>query len=406
MLRAVNGSRVVDLIDYLFHRGEPSLDLEVLSVGTLRRIALQPREGEDPGIGLKHFKLKHCGNNCVFCFVAQLPKGMRKTLYFKDEDYRMSFLYGNYITMTNLAEKDRERIARLRLSPLYISVHSTDRKVRNALLGNPKAGDIMKELAFLKESRLRAHVQIVLCPGMNDGENIKKTIRDLYSFYPYVASIAVVPVGLTSHRRVNMRPVLRGDALAALYAIEAFQRRFMKKHGEAIVFAADELYIKADVPFPPAGDYGDLPQIENGVGLVPVFISEARRAKPEPPARKRNFLTFTGTSFYPFLKKHLVDRLNRLGHNITLLPVENAFFGESVTVTGLLTGRDVLRALSGHADTHDILLIPDIVLREGGDMFLDDVSVADLQAALGVKAVVIEASAKGLASAIGRVSEN
>lgn len=405
-LLSANGGKVSDMIDYLFyksglsHKAGQTLVLELEKAG---RITLEPAEGEDPGIRLKHFAVKRCGNHCAFCFVSQLPRGMRKTLYLKDEDYRMSFIYGNYITMANLTEGDKRRIARQRLSPLYISVHSTDNEIRRRLLGNLRAPDIMKDLKFLRDNRLRVHTQIVLCPGINDGPNLAKTIQDLYLFHPYVMSAAVVPVGLTSHAKAahakaGVRPVEKEDALKAIAVIERFQRRFRKKHGENIVYGADELYIKADSALPQVSEYGDLPQIENGVGMVPLFLHEEKKLKSVEPSGLK-YLTFTGVSFYPFAKK-FIDRLGRKGHDISLVPVTNGFFGPSVTVTGLLTGRDVLRGLGEEAASHDILLVPETAVKEGEQMFLDDVRISDMEAALGIKTRLIEASPAGLLKAL------
>lgn len=398
VILSVSGTPVSDEIDYMYCVSEPEASIEVRRGGDVLNLALKAAEGEGPGLVLKRFKIKTCRNNCVFCFVAQLPRGLRKTLYVKDEDYRMSFLHGNFITMTNLTESDKRRIAEQRLSPLYISVHSTDRKIRNKLLGNATAPDIMKELGFLKKNRIRMHVQIVLCPGYNDGKELAKTIRELYSLYPYLLSAAVVPVGLTEHRRLKLAPVGKEDAERALDIVSGFQKRFRKKHGDAVVYGADELYIKAGRPFPPLRDYGDLPQTENGVGLVPLFLSQAKAVTIEKPGKKK-FITFTGMSFYPYLKK-FVDRLQKSGVHLEVVPVKNSFFGKSVTVTGLLTGRDVVRALAGKTQGRDVLLMPDVVLREEGSVFLDDLSVKDVENALSINVKVIEPVPEGLIKAL------
>ena len=401
IILSINGHPVNDVIDVLFYGNEGELDAVVRRKDRKLSMRLSLKEGANAGIEMKPFKVRVCRNKCLFCFVSQLPKGLRKTLYIKDEDYRMSFLYGNYITLTNLTPQEKKRIVEQRLSPLYLSIHSTDGAVRKTLLGAPKAPDVLKEITFFKEHKIRMHCQIVLCPGYNDGGNLQQTIRDLYKFYPYVASVAVVPVGLTAHRKSapKLRPVEKDDALTALGIIESFQKRFRKRHGDSIVYGADELYIKADLPFPPLEEYGELPQIENGVGLTPLFLRHARRTKIPPFEKQQRFLTFTGTSFYPFLLRFL-DRLKKAGANIEAAAVENSFFGKSVSVAGLLTGRDVLRSLSELVRKDDVLLIPDVVMREGCEVFLDDLSKQDIEELLGIKAVIIESTPKGLIDAI------
>ncbi len=401
-LVSANGHKIRDVIDLMFYGNEPSLDLVIGRGDSTMRVRLESGGGASGlGIELKPPKLKRCTNRCIFCFVAQLPKGMRKTLYVKDEDYRMSFLYGNYITLTSLSDDERKRIAEQRLSPLYISVHSTDPEIRRKMLGNPKAGDILKDLRFFAENKIRIHTQIVLCPGYNDGKDLASTIRDLYKFHPYVQSIAVVPVGLTAHRKKALRPVEKKDAIGALEIIQRFQNRFKRKHGEHLVFAADELYIKAGMDFPALKDYDELSQIENGVGLVPLFLAQAKKLKIQFPenSKKKKFVVFTGVSFYSILSK-FVERLRKKGFDIEAVQVDNLYFGRSVTVTGLLTGRDVMRALSGQIQKDDILLIPDIVMKEGHQVFLDDVSRQDVEDILGVKSVVIESSPAGLVDAM------
>lgn len=397
LLLSINGNRLNDSIDFMFYKNEPELNIIVLRKRKKIPVKLLPKEGEDIGITLKPFKIKRCANNCIFCFVSQLPKGLRKSLFIKDEDYRMSFLYGNYITLTSLTAQDKKRIVQQRLSPLYISVHSTTKSIRNALLGNPRADDIMKDLNFFKENKIRMHTQIVMCPGYNDGKDLQKTIRDLYGFYPYVSSIAVVPVGLTMHRKYMIKPAEKEDATKAIAIVASFQKRFKKKHGDHIVYCADELYIKAGLNFPPIKDYGELPQIENGVGMVSLFMSQAKKVKISDGAiRKKNYLTFTGISFYPYLKR-FTDRLHEKENvTINVIPVENILFGKSITVTGLLTGRDIIRALSDKIDGNDCLLIPDTVLREGENVFLDDISKNDIENALGIKVKVIAPTPDGI----------
>lgn len=406
----VNGNKIKDAIDLLFYSNEPDLQFTV-SRGAAKLVIKAGRGQEETsglGIGLKPFHTRSCRNNCIFCFVSQLPKGLRKSLYLKDDDYRMSFLYGNYITMTNLSPEDKRRIIAQHLSPLYISVHSTNTAVRNKLLGVQTAENIAREIKFFADNKIRMHTQIVLCPGYNDGKDLDKTIADLYRFYPYVQSIAVVPVGLTAHRKKKLKPVDVDDALRALDTIRKFQNRFRRKHGEGIVYGADELYIKAAAEFPPLDEYGELPQIENGVGMVPLFLHQAKKVKlPQASQRSKDagsrFLTFTGVSFHPYLSRY-AGRLRKAGINIEAVPVENTFFGSSVTVTGLLTGRDVIKSLSGLVGEGDIILVPDVALRSDGDMFLDDISLPVIEEVLGVPVVPVASNPQGIVDAIVALS--
>lgn len=427
VILSVNGHKVNDTIDFMFFAGDEFMDMLVRRKDKRLSFRLQAEEGKDAGITLKPFKIKTCTNKCIFCFVGQLPKGLRRTLYIKDEDYRMSFLYGNYVTLTNLSPHDKKRIVEQRLSPIYISVHSTNNAVRKMILGNSKAVDIIKELNFFRTNKIRMHCQIVLCPGINDNSELERTIRDLYKFYPYILSIAVVPVGLTAHRKTDprLRPLLREDALKAIAIVTSFQKRFRKKHGDPIVYGADELFIKAGIDFPPVREYGELPQIENGVGMVPLFLSQSRsmlskkvREKTATPAKtapqSKPFITFTGLSFYPYLKKFTDKLIERESVNLTTVPVENNFFGKSVTVTGLLTGRDIISTFSERIEdtgihpskkpknqVRPVILMPDIILRSGEDMLLDDISVKDISDALNVEIRIIDSTPAGLMKGIG-----
>jgi putative radical SAM enzyme (TIGR03279 family) len=404
VLLSVDGHGIRDGIDCLYALDEPEVELRVARRGRTRSLTLELEPGGDPGFELEQFRVKTCRNKCVFCFVSQLPRGLRKTLYVKDEDYRMSFLYGNYVTLTNLTTAEKRRIVEQRLSPLYVSVHTTNPSLRARILGNPAAPDIMGELHFFARNGVRFHAQIVLCPGLNDGKELERTIRELHSFYPHLLSVAVVPVGLTAHRRTELTPVEKADAEAALDLIASFQGRFRTKYGDELVYGADELYLTADRPFPPLREYGDLPQIENGVGMVALFRARARGLRPRTSRTDRGplterFLTFTGTSFHPFLKR-FAARLRRHGLAVTAVPVVNEFFGASVTVAGLLTGRDVIGQLAEAARDHDCLIIPDVVLREGDRVFLDDVSVDDVESALGIPARVAESTPEGFLAAL------
>lgn len=400
ILLSINSHKLRDPIDLMFYGDEDRFKIELKRQTRIMNVHILMTNSNGIGIDFMPFKVKTCRNNCLFCFVKQLPKGMRKNLYIKDEDYRLSFLYGNYITMSNLSKEDKKRIVEQHLSPLYISVHTTNKILRNKLLGNPKAPDILKELKFLSDNKLRFNVQIVLCPGYNDGKELQQTLTNLYKFYPYLLSIAVVPVGLTIHRKQPLNPVKKEDALNAINIIETFQKRFIKKHGNPIVYCADELYILADRPFPPLKEYGELYQIENGVGMVSYFMNQAKKMKLTKKIKiKKRFLTITGISFYPFLKKYL-DKLSEDEIvQIDVLPVENNFFGSSITVTGLLTGRDVMKTVLDKIEDHDILLIPDVVLNEE-DKFLDDITLTDIEEALKIKVKKIQSTPFGLIQGI------
>lgn len=392
---SINGSRIRDFIDLLYYGSDSELKIKVKR-NNIMEFTIQRSEGEELGIKVNAPSIRRCRNRCIFCFVNQLPKGLRKGLYIKDDDYRLSFLYGNFITLTNLRDEDRIRIKEQCLSPLYISVHHTDRKKRNLMLGNPEAPDILKELKELAKAGIKMHCQIVLCPGYNDGEDLKKTIRDLARLYPYVQSIAVVPVGLTKYSPPQIRPVMKEDALKALRIIETLDRAFKKRYGRHLVHGADELYIKAGLPLPPIKRYEGLPQLENGVGLVSLFMHRLRRLKiPEINSKKKVF-TFTGESFYPFLKTAIEEIKKKAKTDIEVVMIKNRFFGETVTVTGLITGRDIIEGLAEKVSKGDYLFVPDVTTRDGGDEFLDGLKMEDIKKALSVEVLKIESSPEGL----------
>ncbi len=404
VILSINRKKIRDMIDLMYYSDEGVLDIRVRRKKRVQKISVRKEEMQDLGIVLRPFKIKRCKNRCIFCFVNQLPKGLRKTLYIKDEDYRMSFLFGNYITLSNLTDEDRKRIVQQRLSPLYISVHSTDHRVRTELLRNKNLTDIMDELKWLTDNRIRIHAQVVLCPGYNDGDNLINTIKDLHRFYPYVMSVAVVPVGLTRFVKTDIRGLDRDDALRAVKIVNGFQRRFFKRYGDAFVHGADELYIKAERRFPPLKYYGDFPQIENGVGMVPLFLHKAKNVSPPRLRRRARFVTFTATSFYPFLKG-FIERLKETV-TIDLIEVKNNFFGEEVTVAGLLTGRDIIRSMVDIASGYDFILMPDVVLRETGDLLLDDVSVEDIEHILGRPVRVFDSTPDGLLNTLEVIDDD
>lgn len=400
----INGRAIRDIIDYHFYVHENNLTVTLKkNNGERLEIDIEKHEEEGLGLGLSPFSIKRCNNRCVFCFVGQLPGGLRKSLYIKDEDYRLSFLYGNYITLTNLTKEDKERIYEQRLSPLYVSVHTTNNKLRRKMLGNDNVPDILREIKGLVSHKIKIHAQIVLCHGINDGANLLGTVEDLGKFYPYVSSVAVVPAGLTKYQKSSeLVPLTQNDAINLIKALEPVRKRFRKKYGDNFVYPSDELYIKAGLDFPPLKEYGDLPQIENGVGMMQFFLSGIEKrvsGLKEKRIKDKTFVTFTGVSFAPFLKK-AVDRLKRItGAKIEVAVIENKFFGDTVTVAGLLTGRDIIDGIKGKAKG-DILLIPSVTLREGDDAFLDDITPGDVEHAVGIKTEVIDATAEGLIGAL------
>jgi putative radical SAM enzyme (TIGR03279 family) len=394
----INGQVISDLLDFQVHASAEELLLEVRKQdGELWDLEVEKDVDADLGLHFEHPEPTQCGNNCIFCFVHQLPKGMRRTLYVKDEDYRFSYLYGSYVTLTNVTEVDIERIIRQRLSPLYVSVHATDEQLRSRMLGR-QGPPILELLKRLVGAGIEIHTQVVLCPGINDGPELARTIEDLVVLYPWVLSLAVVPVGLTGYRQrlPDLRPPTATEARAILTSIHDYQERFLRNCGSRFVFAADELYLKAGLDFPPLAAYEDLAQVENGVGLIPQFRAEAAEVLSEASSLQLSAVaTFTGESAREELSRFVAELATKTGTMIHLYPVRNDFFGGHVSVTGLLTGRDVLRELKGR-DIGQALLVPDVVLREGDEVFLDDVSLADLERELGVKVLKVASTPWGL----------
>jgi len=388
---AVNGRRLADFIDFLTLTSEETLILEVRKRdGQIIEIEFQKDPGEPLGLtfnSLIYDGLKECDNKCLFCFVRQLPAGQRSTLYIRDDDYRLSFLQGCYITLTNLAEADWSRIENFQLSPLYISVHATDPAVRGKLLGVKKAGAIMEQLRRLAASGITMHTQAVICPGINDGPVLERTIVDLAGLWPAVASLAVVPVGLTKHRTrlYKLRKFEKAEARAVINLISGLQNKFLKTIGARFVFAADEWYIQAGEPFPAEAAYEDYPQLDNGVGLSRWFISEFEETLAEylPLLRgvKQEAVIITGLSAARMWRT-LIVLLNKEcpGLKLSILPVVNHFFGETVTVAGLLGGMDLAAQIGAHpGGPETVYLIPRIALRQGEDVFLDGMSLKELK---------------------------
>ncbi len=403
-LIAINGHHLRDIIDYTFYSAaEEDLLLEIAKPdGEIWEIEIERDPAEPLGLYFPPPQPAHCRNNCLFCFVHQLPKGLRKPLYIKDEDYRLSFLNGNYVTLANLKPNELSRIIEQRLSPLYISVHATNPDLRQKLLGREKIPAIMDQLRQLAGAGISLHTQVVLCPGINDAKELEQTVSDLASLYPSVQSIAVVPLGLTVHRNglPRLQPV---DSEFARDFIRQWQPRaaaLAKRLGEPFLFLADEFYLKAQLPFPSLKSYGDLPQIENGVGMVPLFLADAAKTiRSVKAAGDLSITVVTGQSAYPFVADFLNKLTLKTGIRIRTAAIENQLFGSSVTVSGLVSGGDIIRELIG-SDCGEAVLVPDVMIKEGEGVFLDDVSITELEKQLGVQVVVFEATPQGCWQAI------
>ncbi|MCL6451489.1 MAG: DUF512 domain-containing protein [Acetobacteraceae bacterium] len=433
---SVNGFPVTDLIDYRYLTAEPRAELEICDAGgAVRRVRLRREPGEDLGLDFDRpvfGPIRRCSNRCLFCFVDQLPPGLRDSLYVKDDDYRLSFLNSTFITLTNLRPADWSRLERLRLSPLYVSVHTTSPSLRARLLGNPRAARLFEHLARLDRAGIDLHLQVVLCPGLNDGRELDRTLDDLGRIGPRLLSVAVVPVGLTRHRSglYPLKPFDARAAEAAIHQVERWARIWRRRGVRGRVWASDELYCLAGLAVPPARHYGLYPQVENGVGLVRRFLdgwSAYRRcagpvAGAVPPAagRSRRVAVVTAPLAAPVLAP-VVEALGAAsrpaGTELELVGVENRLLGETVTVAGLLCGSDLERALAGRRDLCEVLL-PAVALdgaasrpsgRGGGRAagaalgrarFLDGMKLQDLQRRLGVPVRAVEPTAAALAEAL------
>lgn len=402
-LLAINGKPVRDLLDYHLYIGDENVLLEVRKAdGTLWDLEFEKDAEDHLGLEFEHPQPNQCGNNCVFCFVHQLPRGMRKSLYVMDEDFRFSFMYGAYVTLTNIGEEEIQRILEQHLSPLYVSVHATDETIRRRLIGREDIRPILPLLERLIAGGIQIHTQIVLCPELNDGACLQRTIDDLAALRPGLLSLAIVPVGLTGHRRrlPQLRPFTQSEAAAVLELLHLRQQRYLAETGSRFLFAADELYLQGRVEFPPLDDYEELPQLENGVGLIPLFRGEAEAVLEEAgPLSLGPVSLLTGVSAFDELDQFLRQLSLKTTVPLELHGIHNDFFGGQVTVTGLLTGTDILAQLQGR-DLGIALLIPDVLLREGEDVFLDDMTLEQLQQSLGLPILKIENNPWGVLEAL------
>jgi putative radical SAM enzyme (TIGR03279 family) len=395
-LISLNGQTAADILDVQYHSYEPECRLELRAPdGVARFVLLEHEAGGDIGLVFEEDLPgggRTCQNNCIFCFIDQNPRGCRESLYVKDDDARLSFLQGNYITLTNLSADDIERICKMRLSPLGISVHSTDPAVRERMLRNKRAGECIPLMRRFASAGVKMNAQIVLCPTINDGASLEKTLYDLQTLGDALISVSIVPAGLTKHRAglKFLHPVTQEDALAAIGAAERYLN----------VWCSDEMLLIAGMPIPPASHYDDFPQLENGVGMLSLFIDEwadagclghpGEHISSDRDISRSLVTVATGTAAAPMLTGLLKDF-----PGVNVVAVKNRFYGESVNVAGLLTGSDLLHGLRGRS-LGEKVLIPASMLRRGEDIFLDDMTVGKLSAELGVPVIPVEPDAESL----------
>ncbi len=393
VLLQMNGETVIDHIDYQALSAKQKVDLKIrTSGGEEKNVRIIKAKDAPLGLTLSDTACvspRTCHNKCIFCFIDQMAPGMRDTLYVKDDDWRFSLMMGNFVTLTNVDDKEFDRILRRKASPLYISVHATDAPLRCRMMNNRFAGNILERLQKMKEAGLSFHCQVVLCPGWNDGEQLQKTLTDLYALHPAAKSVALVPVGLTKFRKglEPLKPFDAASARAVVVQAKAFQQKALSENGTRFVFPSDELMLLAGEEIPSEADYEGYPQIENGVGLVRKTEEALKMAaaRNDAAARPRSIVIPCGTSIAPVMKRWMETYAPK-DVQVTVLPVKNTFFGETVTVTGLLTGGDLQRALQ-EVQADEILLCSN-TLREEGDLFLDDMPLAQLRKALPAKLTI------------------
>lgn len=394
---SVNGQEVQDLIDLNFAMADEQVHLVVNGADGPRDCYFQKRFGDDIGITMESAVFDHirqCHNNCIFCFIAQMPEGMRPSLYVKDDDYRMSFLTGSFITLSNMTEEDVKRICQYHLSPLHISVHTTNGALRKRMMSQEKTDHIMEQLQLLADYDIDMYCQIVLVPGYNDGAEFERTLKDLQRLQPNVLGIAVVPLGMTKFRDncCQLMPVSVGCARETIDIAKAFQQQSRDQYGRTFVYLADEFYLKAGYELPDHDSYDGYEQIEDGVGMLRLFEQQWHhwqgegRTAYEQPLR---LALFTGTLAAPFIEG-LVREVEVENLSLTVIPVTNDYFGDQITVAGLLTAQDILAALKESGGHWDGIIIPGTALRKGEDIFLDDMTLEEFRQAAGVPVRVSE----------------
>jgi putative radical SAM enzyme (TIGR03279 family) len=398
LLLAINGSEINDILDYRFYSTTKSLTLVFKDEnGATVTKSLKKAEYAEPGLEFETYLMapqQSCKNKCVFCFIDQLPPGLRESLYFKDDDSRLGFLFGNYITLTNLEESDIDRIIKMRTSPVNISVHTMNPELRVKMMKNPRAGEVLGWIKRLTDAGIKVNAQLVLCPGMNDGAELTRSLRELSALAPHLQSVAVVPVGLTKHRKnlPELRLFTSGEAAGVIAEINAFASQNLQQHGTRICFAADEFYLNAGIPLPEYEEYEDFAQLENGVGLTALLRNEFAQAleSEEPRPLNRRVTLATGVSAAPEMKRLAALAAERFpGLHVDVIAVKNEFLGETITVAGLVTAGDLIKTLKreGHAQE---VLFPAVMLRRERDVFLDGLTPEDAAGELNAKLIPVE----------------
>ena len=400
---SVSGRRVEDVLDLHFLTSKRRFSIRWRTPsGEDRLDAFRLADGAPWGVFAEPIRVRRCRNRCIFCFVHQLPRGLRRALYVKDEDVRLSFLHGQYVTFSDLSEEEIRKIVRYRLSPLYVSVHTTNAALRRRMLGNPRARDIMGVMRCLTAAGVTLHGQIVVCPGINDGKELARSLRDLSTLRPGLRTVAVVPVGLTAHRAglPPLRPVTRGEAQETLDLLRSMRDRVKGDGGEPFAMAADEYYLLAGTRIPGRRAYGTFAQIGNGVGLIRRFLDESAALfrRRRWPAGAQGGSVVTGVSAAPTISEFLEEFSRRTEARFRLFPVPNRLMGETVTVTGLVGGNDIVSAVSGK--TGGTLFIPSVTLRDAGDLFLDGVTPAEISRKTGADVRIFEPTPRGFRDAV------
>ncbi len=411
-LLQINGHPVIDVLDYKFYAYDAKLTLLLEKPdGKQRSVKVKKQEGEELGLNFETYlmdKARCCANRCIFCFVDQLPAGMRETLYFKDDDARLSFLMGNYITLTNLSPRELDRIAELRVSPINISVHATEPELRAMMLGHRNGGQVMEIMQRFARAHIIMNCQIVVCPGVNDGKHLKKSMEDLESLYPYVKSVSIVPVGLTCHREGlhPLQPFEKAGAEQTVDLVEAFAEDCLTKHGSRIFWCSDELYLRAERPIPEDEYFEEYTQLENGVGMLRLLRTEfdAALRLADPVEQVRPYSTACGVDAAEWIRDMVDCAAEKCHTKGNVYPIVNHFLGESITVSGLATGGDLIAQLKG-CELGERLLIPINMLRHGEDVFLDDITLSDVSRELNVEVIPVEQDGYDLCDAIFDIRE-